>query len=96
MEAITEAIIYNSESQGEALQERLHNKLSLKAEELVYNATRYSDIIKHPDDNRVAVIIERTRIPAWWVEIEQELTPAELNNIETIDINEWVPPPPGT
>jgi len=71
----------------------VHNKLAAKGSEIRYNADQYADPIIHPVDGRIVMEIDRTRIPAWWIEIEAELTPAELANIITLT-PDWFPPVP--
>jgi hypothetical protein len=85
-----EAIIYNNEEQAEALQTRLHNRLNAKKKSLRYNATRYSNLVYHPTDGRVAMPIDRNTFANVWAELETELTANEINNIEELTVD-WYP-----
>jgi hypothetical protein len=87
-----EGIIYNTEAQADAMQIRLHNRLNAKKRTLRYTATRYCDLIHHPTDGRVACPIDRTTHPEVWKEIEEEITPNEVNNVETLGAD-WFPTP---
>lgn len=84
-----EAIIYNTQAQADALQARLHSKLSSKGRGAGYLAEIYSNGIAHPTDGRVAIPISK-RFMLWYREIKEELTTAELNSIETLT-SDWFP-----
>lgn len=84
-----EAIIYNTQAQADALQTRLHLMLNNKGRAASYIANSYTTTITHPTDGRVAVPIDK-RFKPWWNEVQKELTPTELNNIEILT-NDWFP-----
>ena len=85
-----EAIIYNNEAQAIALQNRVHSRLAGLGKSKGYKATKYADLIHHPTDGRVACPIEARTNLAWYDDLVAELTPGEINNIETLT-SDWFP-----
>ena len=81
------AIIYINQAQADAMETRLHAKLNAKGKAAGYLATQYSGSIVHPTDGRVAIPIESRFMP-WWREIQDELTPVELDSIEELT-SDW-------
>jgi hypothetical protein len=81
------AIVYNNAAQAEALQARVHNRVKgIKS----YVAKRYSNLHYHPTNGKVAVAIELDEKHDWNNDLIEELTPGEINNIETLSAD-WFP-----
>jgi hypothetical protein len=74
-------INYNNREQFEALQLRIHNRLKGKRKQLRYNAERYCDGLERLDGSIDLLIDDENNLQVW-MEIQDELTPAETNNIE--------------
>jgi hypothetical protein len=75
---------YNNEAQAEALQLRLHNRLNGSG--VKYVADRYSDI-RTRKNGSVDVFIKDSGDT--WSEVEAEITPLEINNIEDYNPNNY-------
>lgn len=83
------AIIYNNEAQATALQNRVHNRLKSNRSYAKINQ-RYSFLIFHPTNGKVAVPIEDRSSLGWYDDLVDELTPGEINNIIELT-QDWFP-----